>query len=297
MLEQMRSAAASYHDYVSLESALQAYLAHVRVRRKASTVRAAEYHAEVLRAGIGVGFNVAALRPADLDAFVSARQSKGVPPSTINAHLRILRAALHHAEDAGKLAHAPKVKLLRETRTLPTVVGVEQLKGLLEKCDPDARLAVMLAAHAGLRHAEILHLQAGDIDLAGGVLMVRAKSWPGGAWSPKAHAERVVPLNSDLASALASTPREGWLFPGQCGQPRTGLYVAVREAFRGAGLYTARPGLHKLRRTFASRLLARGADVNTVRELGGWADLTTTQRYLVSSDDAKRAAVNKLIGD
>ncbi len=46
-----------------------------------------------------------------------------------------------------------------------------------------------------------------------------------------------------------------------------------------------------LRRTFASELLGRGADIETVRELGGWADLVTVQRYLASTSERKRSAV------
>jgi site-specific recombinase XerD len=70
----------------------------------------------------------------------------------------------------------------------------------------------------------------------------------------------------------------------------------VREAFVVAGLWDAdrKCGLHMLRRTFASRLLGSGVDIETVRELGGWADLTTVQRYVASTDDRKRAAVEKL---
>jgi integrase/recombinase XerD len=298
MLETMQAAAERHTGWAPLYTVLDAYLAHVRVRRKANTARSAEYHAKWLLSGLGADTNVNELRPVTVDRFIDARRARGAPVSTVNAHLRILRAACRHAVEAGLLTAAPSVKLLRETRTLPTVLDAGELERLLAQAGPEVRLAVALAANAGLRHAEILHLRAEDVDLAQGLLYVRAKEWPGGgAWSPKAHAERIVPLNTALRAALELAPTKGWLFPGREDGPRVGLYAEVREAFRAAGLYANRPGLHKLRRTFASRLLAGGADVNTVRELGGWADLVTTQRYLVSSDASKRRAVELLNDD
>jgi integrase len=283
---------------VPLSDVLQAYVAHLRVRRKANTARIAEYHVQKLLDGLGADLNVVAFQRSALDNFIAAKRKRGVPVSTVNAHLRILRAACNlAAEPGGILPTAPKIKLLRETKAIPTVLAPEAVRALLEKADPQVRLAVLLAANAGLRHAEVLHLRGEDIDLEQGILRVSAKKWGSGrSWSPKAHAERVVPLNAELRAALAAAPSRGWLFPGKTDGPRDGLYVEVRQAFRDAGLYSERPGLHKLRRTFASRLLERGADVNTVRELGGWADLVTTQRYLVSSDDAKRSAVKLLEG-
>ncbi len=78
--------------------------------------------------------------------------------------------------------------------------------------------------------------------------------------------------------------------------PASALCAAVRKVFQGADLYepSAKPGLHMLRRSFASHALAAGADVETVRVLGGWASLAVVQRYVASSTDLKRAAVERL---
>jgi len=56
----------------------------------------------------------------------------------------------------------------------------------------------------------------------------------------------------------------------------------------------ARAGLHMLRRSFASHVLARQADIETVRELGGWSDLSVVQRYVASTEELKRKAVEGL---
>jgi integrase len=151
-------------------------------------------------------------------------------------------------------------------------------------------MMIPIATHAGLRHNEILHLHIRDV--AGDQLHVAAKA----GWTPKTHEERSVPINRLLKLALEShiaglndTRPSAWLFPG-----RDGHLVAavdpVRDAFKRAALYdpALKPGLHMLRRTFATQLLAAGADIETVRQLGGWKNLKTVQRYVTSADATKR---------
>ena len=74
------------------------------------------------------------------------------------------------------------------------------------------------------------------------------------------------------------------------------LCSAVREVFLAAGLYRSedRPGLHMLRRSFASHALAQRTDIETVRELGGWSDLAVVQPYVASTEHLKREAVERL---
>jgi integrase/recombinase XerC len=148
------------------------------------------------------------------------------------------------------------------------------------------------ALFAGLRHAEIQHLRWMDVLLDEGEIRVV----PQDDWSPKNHAERAIPMHPRLRVDLAwwltfgNTPKAEHKIVGTAD-----LYAPVAAAFRKSGIVRAdgegREGLHMLRRTFASRMLANGADINTVRELMGHADLATTQRYLVSSLPQKRAAV------
>lgn len=77
------------------------------------------------------------------------------------------------------------------------------------------------------------------------------------------------------------------------------LYKQVREGFKAAGLYDreAKSGLHMCRRSSASHLLASGYDLKAVMELGGWSTIEAAQRYLVSTDPVKLAAVDSLVLD
>ena len=81
--------------------------------------------------------------------------------------------------------------------------------------------------------------------------------------------------------------------------PKTGKpYVEIKRAFRSACIRASIKDFHfhDLRHTFASRLVRKGVDLNTVKELMGHASITTTQRYLHSQAKEKRQAVETLAG-
>jgi integrase len=282
---------------VLLSDTLREHAAHLRVMRKARSADSAEYHGAVLLAHFGPDFNVATMTPQHVARFVEARRAATAPSvSTINGHLRILRAAVNFAVECGRLRKAPTVKLLKEGRRLPTKLSQAEVDRLVRSAkDPLVALALLLAAHAGLRHQEILHLRVSDVDLDARTISVTAK--PEAGWSPKAHHERVIPLSNRLADALkphvSLRSSMAWLFPGvEKGMPRTSLYEPIREVFQACGLWdrSKKSGLHMLRRTFASAMLKK-ADLQTVKELGGWSSISVLERYTVSDDETRTAAI------
>ena len=206
-----------------------------------------------------------------------------------------LRAALRHGVEAELLPRMPcRVKKLKTVKKLPHVLTREEVDRLLAAAPGPVDLMILLAVKAGLRHQEILHLTRDDV--SAGAVRVRAKD----GWSPKNHQEREVPVGPQLQRALTEHLRalEGpWLFP--CpggGAPLFNATRQVRACMRAAGLYTTGQGLHALRRTWATNLIGV-ADIETVRSLGGWADLTTVQRYVTTTTERKRAAISALDED
>lgn len=300
---------------MNLSQILDHYLDHLAVTGKATSLKTARSHAGAIAFAWPLGGEDADLSHELLDKFISNRRKIGDSTATINGRLKILRAALRHAERD----EARYVKLLRETRVIPKVLSPDEVNRVWKVAPTHgARLAILFAADAGLRHQEITHLTHGDI--GGGEVRVTAKEWtePGqgrcvAMWSPKGHAERAVPLTKRLSdaytdyafeklhegSARAAGQAADWFLfyvAGDMTRPARDLFSTMSASFQRAGLATAgtKPGLHMLRRSWASELLGRGADIETVRELGGWADLATVQRYLASTDDRKRAAIAAL---
>ena len=88
-----------------------------------------------------------------------------------------------------------------------------------------------------------------------------------------------------------------WIFSTKSARPMsvTNVSHAVRRVFEDAGLYDPQNAtLHLIRHTVATRLLGGGVDIETVRDVLGHADVSTTALYLHSSDQRKKAAAAKL---
>jgi integrase/recombinase XerD len=140
-----------------------------------------------------------------------------------------------------------------------------------------ARTALEILYATGLRVSELVSLPrmalAGDAAL----VMVRGK---GGK-------ERMVPLSDaakDAASELValSDKRVRWLFPGRDpARPltRQAFFLLLKQVAIEAGIDPARVSPHVLRHSFASHMLARGADLRSLQMLLGHADIATTQIY------------------
>ena len=88
------------------------------------------------------------------------------------------------------------------------------------------------------------------------------------------------------------------LFVSQFGKPLCGRAISrmLARTLGKAGLSGRGITPHKLRHTFATHLIRSGADIRTVQELLGHADIGTTARYLHSDVRTKLAAVEKLEG-
>ncbi|MCV9067373.1 site-specific integrase [Escherichia coli] len=143
------------------------------------------------------------------------------------------------------------------------------------------RAILLLLCGAGLRAAELVALDVGDIDVAMGIVIVR---------QGKGRKIREIHLSGKVCMQLRRWLKlrryhAGPLFSrisraGQPGRQRltttglTGLLAQLREAAK-VDYFTP----HDLRRTFITRLLEQGVDINVVRQLAGHADISTTTRY------------------
>ena len=141
-----------------------------------------------------------------------------------------------------------------------------------------AQAALEILYATGLRVSELLGLPRRALAGDAAVLMIRGK---GGK-------ERIVPLSEAAKAAAAAlvaqqdTAATRWLFPGRdARQPMTrqGFGQMLKLVALAAGLDPARVSPHVLRHSFASHLLAHGADLRSLQLLLGHADIATTQIY------------------
>src|SRR5262249_38100634 len=171
---------------------------------------------------------------------------------------------------------------------LPTVLSPEAVVRLLEVPDIGTRLgrrdrAILESLYAtGCRASEVAGLRPVDLDLKSGVARCIGKrnKERRGPLGPRAAAAREESLRLDRPALVARRPDTRVVFVSKSGRPlsRIGLWSIVKRSARSAGLPdTISP--HTLRHSFATHLLAGGADLRAVQEMLGHASIATTQVY------------------
>ena len=207
------------------------------------------------------------------------RARRGLAPATIARRLSAVRALVGHALGPTRVPHAALAP--RRPRRLPETPRLAEIEHAVDCADGDEPLALRNAAlielvySCGLRSAEAVALDLGDVDLDREQLHVRGK---GGK-------ERLVPLGEEAAWRLARWLRDGRpaLARGAC----DALFLSVRgRRLDTSALRRLLPNPHRLRHAYATHLLEGGADLRTIQELLGHASLSTTQIY--SHVDARR---------
>jgi integrase/recombinase XerC len=243
------------------------------------------------------------LKPADFKAYLYSLARSRLGPSTIRLRFAALRTFYKTALRDGKVKVNPVSDLLlpKLPRRLPRSLSLEQVNALLaaprelwEKeqrrlaagAKKDQRAArnwqmlrdiawLELFYSAGLRLSELVQLKRTNVDLHQGSVRVLGKG----------RKERLCPIGENAVRALQdyldACPHDSdVLFVSAHGRPLNGrtVQLALKRYLAAAGL-DARLTPHKLRHTFATHLLDRGADLRSVQELLGHSQLTTTQIY------------------
>ena len=172
-------------------------------------------------------------------------------------------------------------------KRLPEAHDEAETTRLLESMETDAlgvrdQALFELLYGGGLRVSEMIGLDVGHVNFDAGFLRCFGKG----------RKERIVPLGRTASGAIqrylrevrpaliARRPEAAALFVGQGGRrlTRQRVWQLIRRYAAKAGV-TKRVHPHTLRHSFATHLLMRGADLRTVQELLGHANITTTQRY------------------
>lgn len=229
--------------------------------------------------------------------WLGAMQAAGLSARTAARRLSCLRQFFRFGLREGWRADDPTARLdsPRLPKPLPKFLSEAEIARLIDGCaqiGPPRRRLMTLAAlemlySTGLRISELLALTRRQCLAAMSgppVLVVRGK---GGR-------ERMVPLSAASIAAAAAlideiapampgaSPADGPLFPGRDPRralTRQGFDLLLRDAALAAGIDPARLSPHVVRHSFASHMLARGADLRSLQTLLGHADISTTQIY------------------
>lgn len=230
------------------------------------------------------------ITPESVSGFMAHLDGRGLTAGTIGRKMAAVRG-LHRFLFAEEYAAADPTAGLdtpRRGSSLPKALTVDEVARLLEspdRSDPlgarDAALLEFLYA-TGARVTEAVTLDQHDLDFETRTVMLTGKG----------NKQRLVPLGRyAIAAVMAYLPYRlelrragadpGRLFLNARGNPlsRQGVWGIVRKAAAGAGISQDRVSPHVLRHSAATHMVEGGADLRTVQELLGHANISTTQIY------------------
>jgi integrase/recombinase XerD len=233
-----------------------------------------------------------------LATYLAQLRADGLAATTIARRVAAIRSFYRHQVLVGARSDNPaaELDLPRRRRTLPRTLSAGEAERLIEAAagtTPRAlrdRALVELLYGAGLRVSEAVGLERGAVDLE--QRLVRCTG--------KGSKERIVPIGREAAEALRRYLARGRpyldkrhraeLFLNARGGAltRAGAFLILRRLAADAGLEPERVHPHLLRHSFATHLLEGGADLRSVQEMLGHADLATTELYTHVSDRRRR---------
>lgn len=278
-----------------------AWLAYLRTERRVSALTLDAYARDLRQflsflvdhcGGLPTLSGFAALKPADLRAFMAKRRAGGIESRSLMRALAALRSFARFLErrGAGQASAFVAVRGPKVARTLPKPLAASAACDLTEvetRAGEDrppwilARDAAVLGLlyGSGLRISEALGIRRRDAPCEG-----RDSVTVLGKGGKVRSVPVIAPVSRAIDAYLAICPYglrpEGPLFVGAKGGPLSPRLIQLAVArMRGAlGLPdSATP--HALRHSFATHLLARGGDLRSIQELLGHASLSTTQVY------------------
>ncbi len=228
----------------------------------------------------------------DIDDFVADRRQGGYASSSIERSLSAIKGFHAHLLREGIAQNHPAslIKLPKKEERLPDFITIDEARALLDQVFPASatgtrdRTELEVLYGCGLRVSELCGLDVRNVYLDEGFLRVVGKG----------SKERLVPILGSAAHALADylaharaelsahargTGETPAVFLNKNGGriSRQSVHAMCERYGRAAGVEGLHP--HTLRHSFATHMLAGGADLRVLQEILGHADISTTQIY------------------
>lgn len=287
---------------MEVEAAETAYLNYIRVERGLSANTLGAYSSDLFKF---TGFlrdrklGLAKVKRDDVVDFLSSLYRRGLDSRSVARHLVTVRSFFKFMVIDGIVNHDPTMNLEspKIRQTLPSFLSVKEVEKLLAL--PDLKTPLGLRDRAlldvlyscGLRVTELINLRSDNVDFELGCVRCIGKG----------DKERLVPIGRKALDSIVTYIKEARpillrsrrraklsnaIFlnrqGGQLG--RVGVWKILAAYGRALGL-RKKLTPHKLRHSFATHLLERGADLRSVQMMLGHADISTTQIYTHVMED------------
>jgi integrase/recombinase XerD len=275
---------------------VESFLALLAARRAPRTVDA--YRRDLTGFAAWLERSPASATTEDLELYLAEGRAAGLSPATLARRTAALRSFFRHLQLISRTGENPAAAIAspRHVRRLPRTLSPAEAERLVEAAagttprDLRDRALVELLYGAGLRVSEAVGLERGAVDLD--ARLVRAMG--------KGSKERVVPIGRQAVDALQRYLARGRPHLERRQRPevflnarggaltRGGAFLILRRLAARAGLEPERIHPHLLRHSFATHMLEGGADLRSLQELLGHADLGTTELYTHVSDHRRK---------
>ena len=270
---------------------LREYEEYLRTEKQASANTISSYLRDVTQFASAIelrGLSVQEVLSSDVEEYIHSLSRKGRSAATVTRSLASIKSFFNCLVALGKASGNPAkcVVPAKVERKLPQILTgkeVELFLGQPECTDLKGvrdRAMLELLYATGIRVSELIALDVSDLNLHGGVLRCESK-----------RRERIIPLYPAAIQALSeyirsvrpqlvNSEEETALFVNMSGErmSRQGFWKLIKH-------YQEKAGIQKeitpptLRHSFAAHLLENGADLHSIQEMLGHADISTTQIY------------------
>ncbi|SES62473.1 site-specific tyrosine recombinase XerD [Anaerobranca gottschalkii] len=276
-----------------MEKLLADYLTYLKVERGLAQNTVLSYERD-LKKFINflkeTGFSdLSSVKRQQIITYLLKLQGEKMAPASISRNLAAIRSFFNYlsaenllGEDPARDLDSPKL-----SKKLPKIITVEEVEELLSQPDETDKMGIRdramleLLYASGLRVSELISLEVDDVNLDLGFLRCQGKG----------SKERIVPLGKMAIHYIQlylqqSRPKlvkniyQKTLFLNFHGRPltRQGFWKIIKKYAKQSGIDTEITP-HTFRHSFATHLLENGADLRSVQEMLGHADISTTQIY------------------
>lgn len=271
---------------------LLAYGEYLKIEKSASANTVSSYLRDVNQfasAMEGKGLDLTQVLPQDVEDYANGLLRRGKSPATVTRSMASIKSFFHYLMDRGLVDRNPAkgVSPAKVERKLPQVLTGREVELFLEQpqCTDlkgyrDRAMLELLYA-TGIRVSELIALDVDDLNLRSQMLVCYGQNGK----------VRQIPLYTAAARALedylhnarphlVNTPDETALFVNMSGErmSRQGFWKLIKYYQEKAGIQKDITP-HTLRHSFAAHLLENGADLRSIQEMLGHADISSTQIY------------------